>query len=79
MQLYTVEELGLLGVDDRSDVNTVKFLNAKASGVSDLLKRPSKCLAWEKEFEAANIVDEDLGLEELEGAIIFMHLVHYHG
>lgn len=32
-----------------------------------------KCLNWRKEFAADVVLEEDLGLKELEGAVAYMH------
>uniref|UniRef100_A0A5B6YMV9 Putative patellin-6 n=1 Tax=Davidia involucrata TaxID=16924 RepID=A0A5B6YMV9_DAVIN len=63
----------LLGGDEKSDVVLLKFLRARDFRVSDSLHMLLKCLQWRKDFDADNIVDEDLGFKELEGVVAYMH------
>ncbi|KAL1543621.1 Patellin-6 [Salvia divinorum] len=64
----------LLGnADDRADVVLLKFLRARDFRVQDALNMLVKCLNWRKEFGADAVLEEDLGLKELEGSVAYMH------
>ncbi|CAK9153728.1 unnamed protein product [Ilex paraguariensis] len=63
----------LLGGDERADVILLKFLRARDFRVPDSLQMLLKCLSWRKDFEADNILEEDLGFKELEGVVAYMH------
>ncbi|KAG6432484.1 hypothetical protein SASPL_104061 [Salvia splendens] len=64
----------LLGnADDRADVVLLKFLRARDFRVQDALNMLVKCLDWRKEFGADAVLEEDLGLKELEGSVAYMH------
>lgn len=64
----------LLGnADERADVVLLKFLRARDFRVPDALSMLLKCLNWRKEFAADVVLEEDLGLKELEGAVAYMH------
>lgn len=64
----------LLGnADERADVVLLKFLRARDFRVQDALNMLLKCLNWRKEFAADAVLEEDLGLKELEGAVAYMH------
>lgn len=62
----------LLGNDDKADVILLKFLRARDFKVNDAHNMLVKCLLWRKEFNADNIVEEDLCFKELEGVIAYM-------
>ncbi|RDX68595.1 Patellin-6, partial [Mucuna pruriens] len=66
-------DIPLLGGDDKSDVLLLKFLRAREFRVSDALAMLLKCLSWRREFGADNVVEESLGLEELEGVVAYTH------
>ncbi|KAH6798276.1 SEC14 cytosolic factor family protein / phosphoglyceride transfer family protein [Perilla frutescens var. hirtella] len=64
----------LLGnADERADVVLLKFLRARDFRVHDALNMLLKCLNWRREFGADAVLEEDLGLKELEGAVAYMH------
>lgn len=63
----------LLGnADERADIVLLKFLRARNFRVPDALSMLLKCLNWRKEFAADVVLEEDLGLKELEGAMAYM-------
>lgn len=69
----TMWGIPLLSGDEKADVILLKFLRARDFKVSDSFHMLEKCLAWRKEFKADSVAEEELGLEELEGVVAYMH------
>ncbi|KAL3628252.1 hypothetical protein CASFOL_027298 [Castilleja foliolosa] len=62
------------GDELRSDVILLKFLCARDFKVQDSLDMLLKSLSWRKDFQTDAVLDEDLGLKELEGVVAsYMH------
>ncbi|KAL3617440.1 Patellin-6 [Castilleja foliolosa] len=61
------------GDEQRADVILLKFLRARDFKVQDSLDMLVKSLSWRKEFQTDAVLDEDLGLKELEGVVAYMH------
>ncbi|GAA0165364.1 hypothetical protein LIER_39961 [Lithospermum erythrorhizon] len=59
--------------DERANVILLKFLRARDFKVPEALTMLLKCLDWRKEFKADKILEEDLGLKELEDVVSYMH------
>lgn len=70
------EEVSIWGIpllgDERSDVVLLKFLRARDFKVKDAFVMLKNTIRWRKEFGIDELVDEDLGGNDLEKAV-FMH------
>lgn len=70
-----VEEVFLWGVpllgDERSDTILLKFLRARDFKVKDALEMLKNTVIWRKEFGIEGLLEEDLGMPELE-KVVFM-------
>ncbi|MQL72764.1 hypothetical protein Taro_005124 [Colocasia esculenta] len=70
------EEVSLWGVpllgDEKSDTVLLKFLRARDYKVKDALAMLKDAVIWRKEFGIEGLLEEDLGLPELE-KVVFMH------
>ncbi|GFY95761.1 SEC14 cytosolic factor family protein [Actinidia rufa] len=62
----------LLDQDEESNVILLKFLRARDFKVSDSFQMLANCLIWRKHFEVDEILEHDLGFEELEGVVAYM-------
>ncbi|KAL9684949.1 hypothetical protein QQ045_022391 [Rhodiola kirilowii] len=69
----TIWNTDLLSNSDRADVILLKFLRARDFKPDDSLLMLRNSLAWRRDFNADNIVNEDLNLKELEGVVAYMH------
>ncbi|XAR55777.1 hypothetical protein NMG60_11035978 [Bertholletia excelsa] len=69
----------ILAGDDRADVVLLKFLRARDFVVSDALQMLQNCLRWRRDFAADELTSEELGFEELEGLVAYMHGVDREG
>ncbi|XP_074583645.1 patellin-3-like [Curcuma longa] len=67
----------LLG-DEKSDTILLKFLRARDLKVNDALTMLKNAVIWRKQFGIDALLEEDLGLPELEKAV-FMHGVDKEG
>ncbi|CAL9062661.1 patellin-3 [Musa acuminata AAA Group] len=76
------EEVFIWGVpllgDERSDTILLKFLRARDFKVKDALSMLKNAVIWRKQFGIEALLQEDLGLPELEKAV-FMHAVDREG
>ncbi|CAM8927262.1 unnamed protein product [Rhodiola kirilowii] len=69
----TIWNTDLLSNSDRADVILLKFLRARDFKPDDSLLMLRNSLAWRRDFNADNIVNEDLNFKELEGVVAYMH------
>ncbi|CAM8930117.1 unnamed protein product [Rhodiola kirilowii] len=69
----TIWNTDLLSNSDRADVILLKFLRARDFKPNDSLLMLRNSLAWRRDFNADNIVNEDLNFKELEGVVAYMH------
>ncbi|CAN1345711.1 PATL3 [Linum perenne] len=58
--------------DDRSDVVLLKFLRARDFKIKEALTMLKSTIQWRKEFKIDELVEEDLGCDDLE-KVVFMH------
>ncbi|CAA7400336.1 unnamed protein product [Spirodela intermedia] len=78
----TPEEISLWGVpllgDEKSDTILLKFLRARDFKVKDALEMIRSTVIWRKEFGIEKLLEEDLGLPELE-KVVFMNGIDKEG
>ncbi|XP_042473128.1 patellin-3-like [Zingiber officinale] len=67
----------LLG-DERSDTVLLKFLRARDFKVKEAMAMLKNAVLWRKEFDIEALLEEDLGVPELE-KVVFMHGVDKEG
>ncbi|KAL0928898.1 hypothetical protein M5K25_000828 [Dendrobium thyrsiflorum] len=69
----TMWGIPLLGGDERADVVLLKFLRARDFSASLAHAMLLRSVEWRAEFAADEVVEEELGFEELDGVVAYMH------